>query len=68
MMASGSILLVDDEAKILNALASALRSDGHDVLATGDAREAQRLLSQRIFEVFVVDNLIPYQNVNDFIR
>ena len=40
---SGSILLVDDEAKILNALASALRKEGHEVVATGSAREAQRL-------------------------
>jgi CheY-like chemotaxis protein len=30
---SGSILLVDDETKILNALASALRGEGHEVVA-----------------------------------
>ena len=30
----GSILLVDDEAKILNALANALRGEGHEVVAT----------------------------------
>jgi DNA-binding NtrC family response regulator len=67
-MATGSILLVDDEAKILNALASALRIDGHDVVATGSPREAQRLLSQRLFDLLVVDNLMPELTGLDLIR
>src|SRR3954467_14369658 len=65
---SGSILLVDDEAKILNALASALRKEGHEVVATGSAREAQRLLAQRLFDVVVVDNLMPELTGTDLIR
>src|SRR4051794_37029607 len=65
---SGSILLVDDEAKILNALASALRKEGHEVVATGSAREAQRLLGQRLFDVLVVDNLMPELTGIDLIR
>jgi DNA-binding NtrC family response regulator len=40
----GSILLVDDEAKIRNALAEALREESHEVTAIGNPREAQRLL------------------------
>ncbi len=67
-MATGSILLVDDEAKILNALAAALRKEGHDVVATGSAREAQRLLSQRLFDLLVVDNLMPELTGLDLIR
>jgi len=67
-MSSGSILLVDDEAKILNALARALRDDGHDVVATGSAREAQRLLGQRLFDVLVVDNMMPDMTGLDLIR
>jgi DNA-binding NtrC family response regulator len=67
-MATGSILLVDDEAKILNALASALRAQGHEVVATGSPREAQRLLSQRFFDVFIVDNLMPELTGLDLIR
>jgi len=48
---SGSILLVDDETKILNALASALRGEGHEVVATASAREAQRpRLDSRVLE------------------
>src|SRR3954449_10182824 len=65
---SGSILLVDDEAKILNALASALRKEGHEVVATGSAREAQRLLGQRVFDVLVVDNLMPDLTGTAFVR
>src|SRR6476646_936050 len=65
---SGSILLVDDEAKILNALASALRGEGHEVVATGSAREAQRLLGQRLFDVLLVDNLMPELTGLDLIR
>ena len=64
----GSILLVDDEAKILNALAQALREDRHEVLATTSAREAQRLLSQRMFDLLVVDNLMPELTGLDLIR
>ena len=67
-MATGAILLVDDETKILNALASALRAEGHEVVATGSAREAQKLLSQRLFDLLIVDNLMPDVTGLDVIR
>ena len=67
-MSSGSILLVDDETKILNALGRALRDDGHDVVATASAREAQRLLGQRLFDVLVVDNMMPEMTGLELIR
>src|SRR5215203_7203517 len=65
---TGSILLVDDEAKIRNALAQALREDGHEVVATGSPREAQRLLARGAFDVLVVDNLMPELTGLDLIR
>jgi DNA-binding NtrC family response regulator len=68
MMAAGSILLVDDETKILSALGSALRADGHEVVTTADPREARRLLGQRLFDVLVVDNLMPELTGLDLIR
>ena len=68
MMAAGSILLVDDETKILNALGSALRADGHEVVTTADPHEGRRLLGQRLFDVFVVDNLMPELTGLDLIR
>jgi DNA-binding NtrC family response regulator len=55
----GSVLLVDDEPKIRQALSQALLDDGHYVVATGSPREALRLLSQRPFDVLVVDNVMP---------
>jgi DNA-binding NtrC family response regulator len=67
-MATGSILLVDDEAKILNALAQALRGDGHEVVSTTCAREAQKLLAQRLFDLLIVDNLMPELTGLDLIR
>ena len=67
-MATGTILVVDDESKILNALAAALRKDGHEVVATASAREAQRLLSQRVFDLLVVDNLMPELSGLEVIR
>ncbi|HTI37480.1 MAG TPA: sigma-54 dependent transcriptional regulator [Vicinamibacterales bacterium] len=68
MTVTGSILLVDDEAKIRNALAQALREEGHEVLATESPREAQRLLASRFFDVLIIDNLMPELTGLDVIR
>jgi DNA-binding NtrC family response regulator len=65
---TGTILLVDDEPKILNALAQALRGDGHEVVTTANTREAQRLLSRRMFDLLIVDNLMPELTGLDLIR
>src|SRR5216110_3406564 len=65
---TGSILLVDDEAKIRNALAQALREEGHEVVAIGSPREAQRLLARGAFDVLIVDNLMPELTGLDLIR
>jgi DNA-binding NtrC family response regulator len=64
----GSVLLVDDEEKILKTLGRALRGDGHDVVETSSPREAQRLLAARTFDVLVVDNLMPELTGLDLIR
>jgi DNA-binding NtrC family response regulator len=66
--ATGSILLVDDEAKIRNALTQALREEGNEVVAVGSPREAQRLLSRSAFDVLLVDNLMPELTGLDLIR
>src|SRR3954470_22993543 len=65
---TGTILLVDDEAKIRNALAQALREDGHEVVAVGNPREAQRLLGKGTFDVLLIDNLMPELTGLDLIR
>jgi len=53
------VLLVDDEEKILKRLGRALRDEGHDVVEAGSARDAQKQLAQRAFDLFVVDNVMP---------
>jgi DNA-binding NtrC family response regulator len=65
---TGTILLVDDEAKIRNALAQALREEGHEVVASGSPREAQRLLALGTFDLLLIDNLMPELTGLDLIR
>jgi DNA-binding NtrC family response regulator len=64
----GSILLVDDEAKIRSLLMKALTEEGHEVVATESGREARRLLGERMFDVLLVDNLMPDMTGLDLIR
>jgi DNA-binding NtrC family response regulator len=64
----GSILLVDDEEKILRALGRALRDAGHAVVETASPRQAQRLLGERAFDVVIVDNMMPELSGLDLIR
>src|SRR5581483_12146578 len=64
----GSILLVDDEEKILKALGRALRDAGHEVVETTSPRHALRLLGERSFDVLLVDNVMPELGGLDLIR
>jgi DNA-binding NtrC family response regulator len=66
--AHGFILLIDDEAKIRQALARALTDDGHDVVDTGNPRDALRLLNERPFDLLVIDNLMPELSGLEVIR
>jgi DNA-binding NtrC family response regulator len=64
----GSILLVDDEEKILKALGRALRDAGHRVVDTPSPRDAQRLLAERPFDLLIVDNVMPELGGLELIR
>jgi two-component system response regulator AtoC len=64
----GSILLADDEEGILKTLGHALREDGHQVTATTSGAEATRLLSERPFDVLVVDHRMPGRTGLEIIR
>ncbi len=68
MPATGTILLADDEEKILKTLGRALRDEGHTVVTATSAREAQRLLLERTVDVLVADNLMPEMTGLDLIR
>jgi DNA-binding NtrC family response regulator len=58
-MPSGTILLADDEEKILKTIGRALREEGHEVVTTPSAAQAQRLLVERPFDLLIVDYLMP---------
>lgn len=59
MQARGTVLLVDDEAKILKTLGRALGDDGHEVYTVDAADEALRLATSRPFDVLVLDYRMP---------
>jgi diguanylate cyclase len=59
MTARGTVLLVDDEEKILKTLGRALRDDGHEVTAVSHPAEGLRLATSRPVDVLVVDNRCP---------
>jgi DNA-binding NtrC family response regulator len=64
----GSILLVDDEEKILKTLGRALRDDSHEVVTAANAKDAQRLLAERSFDLLVIDFLMGDRTGLDVIR
>jgi DNA-binding NtrC family response regulator len=64
----GTILLADDEEKILKRLGRALRDEGHDVVEVTSIRDAQRQLADRAFDLLVVDNVMPGMNGLDLVR
>jgi DNA-binding NtrC family response regulator len=68
MTSTGSILLVDDEEKILKTLGRALRTEGHRVVESANGKAARRLLTDESFDVLIVDNLMPGMTGLELIR
>jgi len=68
MAATGTVLIADDEERILRSLARALRQEGHDVAEASSGLAAQHLLSERAFDAIVVDNIMPGLTGLDLIR
>ncbi|HEY3244126.1 MAG TPA: response regulator, partial [Phycisphaerae bacterium] len=52
---SASILIVDDEAAMREGLSECLRQDSYDVHTCGDVASAQKLLSERVFDLVITD-------------
>jgi DNA-binding NtrC family response regulator len=67
-MTRGTVLLVDDEEKILKTLGRALREDEHEVTTTSSPQEALRLLGARQFDVLIIDYLMPVLTGLDVVR
>jgi two-component system, NtrC family, response regulator AtoC len=53
------ILLVNDDASVLDSLGGFLRSEGHDVTAATTASEAIRFLASSAFDIAIVDVGMP---------
>jgi two-component system response regulator AtoC len=64
----GSILLADDEEGIRKTLGRALGQEGYEVVTTASGSEAQRLLSDRSFDVVVVDHRMPGRTGLELVR
>jgi response regulator RpfG family c-di-GMP phosphodiesterase len=59
-MSEYSVLLVDDEADVLNALKRLFRNHGHiKVFDAGDAREGLRILGQNRIDLVISDQRMP---------
>ena len=64
----GTILLVDDEEKILKRLGRALRDEGHEVAEAASARDALRHLTERQFDLAVIDNVMQGMSGLELVR
>jgi len=64
----GSILVVEDEPKIRQALVDALIDEGHDAVAVSGGRQALTLVAERPFDLLVVDNLMPEMTGLELLR
>lgn len=54
-----SILLAEDDPHIRRVSEVALRRDGFDVLAVTDGTEALQMLEDRLFDLVVLDGMMP---------
>jgi signal transduction histidine kinase len=63
-----SVLVVDDEPDFLSGMREALRIEGHEVSSASDGDEAIAKVSQRDFDVVLMDLGIPRRNGLEVIR
>lgn len=60
------VLVVDDDADFSNAVATAIREDGHEVSVAADPDEALAAIEQRLPDVVVMDVMFPENPVAGF--
>jgi NtrC-family two-component system response regulator AlgB len=61
------ILVIDDDAKLRKSLRLALETMGHQVSDARDRREAEALLSRRVFDVAMLDLRLAHEHGLDLI-
>lgn len=65
-MAGAHILIVDDDRRIRNLLSKYLTSEGYLVSAAANAREAGERLRDLVFDLIVLDMMMPGESGVDF--
>jgi len=65
---SGSILIVDDDAKVREILGKSLTQKGHDVAVASDGRGALLSCDERVPDVVVLDLMLPDMDGRDVQR
>jgi DNA-binding NtrC family response regulator len=63
-----SLLIVDDEVRILSALRRTLRREGYEVLTAESVIDALRILDERPVDVILTDNKMPIMNGSEFLE
>ena len=62
-----TVLLVDDEPNVLNALKRLLRRDGYRILTAGSAREGLEMLATHNVQVILSDQRMPGMSGTEFL-
>ncbi|WP_027150856.1 response regulator [Methylobacter tundripaludum] len=65
---SRTILLVDDEVNIINALKRTLRPDGYSILTANNGEEGLALLAEHEVGVIISDQRMPHMTGVEFLR
>ncbi len=65
---SRTILLVDDEINIINALKRTLRRDGYNILTANSGEEGLALLAKHEVGVIISDQRMPHMTGVEFLR
>ena len=63
-----NVLLVEDEARVADFLRRGLKSEGIFVECAGDGESALELLKQRVFDVVILDLMLPDISGQDICR
>lgn len=66
--AERSLLLVDDEANILNALKRLLRRDNYQILTANSGAQGLEILAKNKIDVIVSDQRMPHMTGVEFLR
>ncbi|MDD3669205.1 MAG: response regulator [Alphaproteobacteria bacterium] len=67
-MTQPQILVVDDDVRLRRLIKKYLTEQGLDVYEAGNAAEAQSLLALFVFDLMIMDVMMPGQNGQDFTK